>query len=290
MPQLNEISAPPDLTYLASFLTFRCRFKCSYCINHFKSLARRKELTASDWIEGLNRLVIPREMMVPITLQGGEPSSHREFYKIIRGLKKEFYIDLLTNLDFNIDEFMDQIPPDRLKRDVPYASIRVSYHPEFSELDTLLKKIEKMLSRGYSIGLFAVDTPANNIPEVRQKAVEHGIDFRTKEFLGFKDNRLYGEYLYPEAVSGLAFREVMCKNTEILIAPDGYIHKCHRDLYHGEYPVANLLDENLNIAFKDRSCGRFGECNPCDIKVKNNRFQEFGHCSVQIKSLETQLI
>ena len=32
-----------------------------------------------------------------------------------------------------------------------------------------------------------------------------------------------------------------------------------------------------------RPCDVYGHCNPCDIKVKTNRFQEFGHTSVQIE-------
>ena len=44
----------------------------------------------------------------------------------------------------------------------------------------------------------------------------------------------------------------------------------------------NILDEKLDIEFKFRSCNRFGKCSPCDLKIKNNRFQEFGACSVKV--------
>ena len=56
--QKKQTALPPDLTYLAAFLTFRCNFRCSFCINHYKTLAKRRELTADEWIEGLNRLSI----------------------------------------------------------------------------------------------------------------------------------------------------------------------------------------------------------------------------------------
>ena len=280
---MKEVYVPDELTYIGAFLTFRCHFGCSYCINRHNLLKPRDELTPKEWIKGLNRLEMRRKLMVPITLQGGEPSAYTGFIELIKGLKDEVYIDMLTNLDFDIEEFMREISPERLQRDVPYASIRVSYHPEFSELETLLKRIVRMQDNGYSIGLFAVDHPETDIDYVRDKALACGIDFRTKELLGNYKGKLYGLYKYPEAVNGSDLKMVECKTTELIIAPDGYIHRCHRDLYHGENPVGHILDENLSISFPFRKCTRYGECNPCDIKMKNNRFQQFGHCSVVIR-------
>lgn len=280
---MKEVIIPEELTYIGVFLTFRCSFGCSYCINQRKTLKRRGEITPQEWIDGLNRLLLNMDLMVPITLQGGEPSVYTGYLKVIKGLKDEFYIDMLTNLDFDIEEFMREIPPNRLQRDVPYASIRVSYHPEFSDLDRLLEKIVRLQDNGYSIGLFVVDHPETDIDSIKEKAVVLGVDFRTKEFLGVHDSNLYGQYKYPDAVNGKELKAVQCKTTEMLIAPDGYIHRCHRDLYHGENPVAHILDEDLSITFPFRGCDRYGECNPCDIKIKNNRFQQFGHCSVIIR-------
>ncbi|MFH1772635.1 MAG: hypothetical protein ABH872_07460 [Candidatus Omnitrophota bacterium] len=33
-------------------------------------------------------------------------------------------------------------------------------------------------------------------------------------------------------------------------------------------------------------CREFGYCNPCDIKVKTNRFLEAGHTAVDIRPIE----
>lgn len=283
---METVILPKQAAYIGAFLTFRCTFGCSYCINRHNKLNPRKELSPKDWIEGLNRFILRRENEIPITLQGGEPSRHDGFIDIIKGLHPSFYIDILTNLDFDIDRFMRDIPPERLQRDVPYGSIRVSYHPEISNLDILLDKITKMQNNGYSIGLFTVAHPDTDIELVRKKAEKRCVDFRTKEFLGVYKNKLYGNYKYPEAVNGKDLKKVQCRTTEIVVAPDGSIHKCHRDLYHGEYPLANILDKDLSISFPYRNCNRYGQCSPCDIKIKNNRFQEFGHTSVEIKNIE----
>jgi len=265
-------------TYIAAFLTFACNYKCNYCING--NVKARKHLTSNQWIDGLNRLQVERSQMTPITIQGGEPSCYKGFLKVLKGLKSDLYVDILTNLDFDIEDFMRAIPPERLQRNVPYASIRVSYHPESP--DGIFAKIAEMQTRGYDIGLFAVDHPEADIEAIREKSDAWGIDFRVKEFLGKYKNKLYGDYKYPDALSG-KLKNVKCKSNELLIAPDGNIHKCHKELYQGLNPLGSICDKDLKIQFKYRDCESGGGCNLCDLKIKNNRFQEFGSCAVEIK-------
>lgn len=279
---MNEVAVPREVTYIGVFLTFHCGYWCSYCINRHGGLQHCRELTATEWIEGLNRLKVEREWMVPVTLQGGEPSMHDGFIEVINGLRDDYYIDLLTNLDFDVADFMKRIPPGRLQRDVPYASIRASYHPEFASMEALLAKILKMKLGGYSIGLYAVEHPTLNLDRIAGLCRHLKIDFRTKEFLGEYKGEVYGVYKYPEAVDG-NLKDTSCRMTELLVAPDGYLYRCHRDLYLGKNRLGNLLDDGLKVEFKFRRCENFGACNPCDIKIKNNRFQEFGTCSAEIK-------
>lgn len=279
--KVKMVGVPKDLTYIGAFITFRCGYSCPYCITRHGELRPREEMSTVQWIEGLNRLSVPRESMVPVTLQGGEPSMRPSFIEMINCLSGRFYIDVLTNLDFDIDSFMRRVRPERLRRDVPYASIRVSYHPE-SDVNELLGKVIRMQSRGYSIGVFAVDHPHLDLGPIREMSKQMGIDFRMKEFLGRHEGRLYGTYKYPGAVDGEA-EEVECRMTQILVAPDGHLHRCHRDLYAGENPLGNLLDDDLKIEFKFQRCGNYGQCSPCNGKVKNDRFQRFGTCSMEIR-------
>lgn len=279
---LPEISIP-DCTYIGAFLTLRCNYACSYCINKHGTIKPRHEMSAAQWCEGLNRLKIDRGRMVPVTLCGGEPTVHREWSDIISGIKEEMYIDILTNLTFDLEEFMFAAPPSRWERDVPYPAIRISYHSEFANYDRLLDKALKLDIWGYPLAIYVVAHPTVNVEPLKRKAEKMGLDFRPKEFLGWHDGRLYGEYKYPEAVKGERVgRNVMCRTHELLISPDGNIHRCHRDLYSGENPVGHILDPGLKILFGSRECSEMGTCNECDCKVKNNRFQQFGSCSVEI--------
>src|SRR3990167_2949137 len=120
-----------NYNYCAVFLTLACQLKCSYCINvqqyeRATMVKGRKAMSARDWIVALNRIEARDDL--PITLQGGEPTVHPAFYEIINAVNKP--MDLLTNCMFNIDEFIAKVPTWKFKRNAPYASIRISYHPE----------------------------------------------------------------------------------------------------------------------------------------------------------------
>ena len=65
------------------------------------------------------------------------------------------------------------------------------------------------------------------------------------------------------------------------------MYRCHADLYKGRNPIGHILDEYFteDSIEEFRECSFFGDCNPCDVKVKTNRFQVFGHTSVEIRNI-----
>jgi hypothetical protein len=278
---LRPVALPEDCNYVAAFLTLGCNLTCSYCINHLSGEARRTTpMKGRDWIAGLNRLALKSDL--PVTLQGGEPSLHPHFIDIIVGLDPRIRIDILTNLQFDPHRFVDEVPPDRLNRDAPYAPIRVSYHPETMELEPTIGKIEVLTKAGFQVGLYSVDNDRfqAEIERARQTSIDRGIDFRMKDMLGPDGTR--ARYKYAGATGASTRRSCRCRTTELLISPSGTIHRCHHDLYNGILPLASILDEDLAIENVFRDCAFYGNCNPCDVKVKNNRHQIFGHTSVEI--------
>ncbi|KKS56675.1 MAG: hypothetical protein UV20_C0007G0012 [Candidatus Magasanikbacteria bacterium GW2011_GWA2_42_32] len=282
---MKSIIIPESYNYIAVFLTFSCNLRCSFCINDFGSVARttkRRLLSGKEWVEGLNRIVSRPDL--PITLQGGEPTLHKDFVYIINNIKPELNIDVLTNLrDEKI--FIGNIDPRRLKRDAPYASIRVSYHPEQMSLNELIRKVLKMQNNGFSVGIWGIMHPKQEIEILKAEKYckSLGIDFRTKEFLGTHKGKIYGQYRYPGAISKRDKKSVFCKTTELIIGPNGDIYRCTADVYEKRKSIGHILDPDFQIEDKFRLCEWFGHCNPCDIKVKTNRFQQFGHSSVEIK-------
>jgi len=299
---LPEIYLPSRYSYIGVFLTMACPYRCSYCINQFDyPRSSHPTMPAADWINALHRLTnLGRpDGQIPITLQGGEPSVHSGFYDIINQLSPNIKIDILTNLSFDVTKMIARVDPQRLKRQAPYASIRVSYHPEQTSLDELLQKVHRLQNAGFSIGVYGVMHPAQSdiILAASHRARNEGIDFRTKEFLGNYKGKLYGQYKYPRACTSsveqfsdqINFPDnpaVQCRTTELLIGPDGSVYRCHHDLYNAYQPIGHILDADFQIKDEFLSCSNYGHCNPCDIKVKTNRLQQFGHTSVEIKFSE----
>lgn len=282
--ELKSIQIPQTYNYIGVFITFACNLKCSYCINHFeKGIIKRKTISGKDWVLGLNRIISRYDL--PVSIQGGEPSLHPDFIYILNNLKPELNIDILTNLQFDVDEFIKMVSPDRIKRKSPYASIRSSFHLEQMDINDIIKKTLKMLEEGFSIGIWGVMHPKYEkvILDAKERCQKLGIDFRTKEFLGEYNGRLYGTYKYEGVCDKKFKKDVRCKTTELLIDSSGNIFRCHADLYGGWTPIGNILDPDFQIEDKFRDCSNFGHCNPCDVKVKTNRFQEYGHTSCEIE-------
>lgn len=271
---MKPIIIPKSYNYISAFLTFACNFKCHYCINKYNNLFGYTQMTTESWVMGLNRIKTTNDR--PVTLTGGEPTLYKGFYDLVNGINNDISLDLLTNGSFDVEEFMEQIPPYRMRRESKYASIRISYHPGYTNLDDLECVAKTLHDIGYSVGIWAVET--TDVQWIKTYFESLGIDFRVKEYLDSD----HGTYKYPEALDGKP-KSCLCKPSELLIAPDGRLFRCHSDLYRGINSYGHLLDEDLKLPEDFSSCDQMGLCNPCDIKMKFDRFQEVGHCSVTIK-------
>ena len=281
--------------YVAFFMTLNCNLRCPYCINLHDGGSRydrtgRKHMEAYEWINAANRLVLRDDL--PLTLQGGEPTLHKFFFRIVNEVRQEIKMDLMTNMMFNVDAFIKNVPAWRFTREAPYASIRVSYHPGQNRIEDLIDKTFKLQAAGFRIGLYGIMHPdeeiRKHILETQEKCLKLGIDFRTKEFLGEWGGKMYGTFKYEGSVCGDEVKSCECRTTELLVDPAGYVYKCHSDLYEGREPFAHILDEDFteDKIEEFRPCNVYGVCNPCDVKVKTNRFQIFGHTSVEIRNIK----
>jgi hypothetical protein len=295
-PDTAWITPKEHHNYVAFFLTLRCNLNCPYCINlHEKAsrglMGRRDMLTADEWIKAANRLVLRKDL--PLTLQGGEPTLHKGFYRITNEVKPEIKMDLMTNMMFDVHEFIRHVPVWRFSRKAPYAPIRVSYHPGQNRIEDLIAKTKIMQDAGFRVGLYGILHPdgklAAHVRKVEEQCLNQGIDFRVKEFLGCYRHRLFGTFKYADSVMGRKKYHCECRTTEVLVDPSGNLFRCHADLYHARSPIAHVLDTDFNENGIDifRTCSHYGRCNPCDVKVKTNRFQIFGHTSVEIQNVRT---
>lgn len=301
---MDHLKIPEEYKYISAFLTFRCNLNCGFCLNAFDKSFKRKrnEISGEEWTSGLNRIESRED--VPITFSGGEPTLHSDFFYIINNVKKSLHIDLLTNLQWGkdgIERFMHEVDPERLKRNSKYPSIRVSYHPEqMGNGEKLVESAKILKNAGYSIGIYAVQYPSSEqleaITQMQFKCRDAGVEFRVKDYTGVysgKDdtgnefNITYGNYSkYPKSAFQNKTTKCLCKTTELLIGPNGKVYRCHRDLFAEEYAIGQINNADFKIENKYRECSKYGQCHPCDVKVKTNFKQEGGHTSVEIKDLQ----
>lgn len=248
-------------------------------------------MSSKDWVTALNRIEARDDL--PITLQGGEPTVHPHFYQIINGVNKP--MDLLTNCQFDVDKFIENVPTNKFKRNAPYASIRVSYHPEQMELDDTVKRVSRLLKAGYQVGVWSVLVPEwqkHIMEEAKPAFTAAGIDYRVKEMLdgGSQYGSQCGTYKYPDAVGSKIRRSCVCRTSELLVAPDGSIHRCHSDVYNLRKGIGHALDPEFQLDRKFRECQVFGDCVACDIKIKTNRLQIPNWTSVEILNIQPSVL
>lgn len=352
---LNPINIPEHVNYIGVFLTLGCNLNCSYCINDPIQEGKRNErfdfkvsphLTAEEWARGLERL---NGGSVPLTLQGGEPTlyfgSGKEggnFYDLIQEYTGTRPMDLLTNLQFDPEKFIRKLGGNHYKlvRDAPYPSIRVSYHHDEMEKKSggIGRLVDKVLQLGElglkvsseksqsDVGIYMVEHP-ENLPwchRARDICKVEGVVFEGKPFLGIDGSGvLHGKYLYPFStiLEGTQTLDCSCRTTEVLVAPSGFIYRCHHDLYESEQkgrlvlmdrfemgmdfqeylnkhisrfqypPTGHILARDIDLSHSFRSCSAYGNCIGCDTKVKNDRFQSLeddgvAHTSVEIRGVE----
>ncbi len=302
---MKKMRLQEEFNYISAFLTFRCNLSCKYCLNTFENgfSRKREELSGKQWIEALNRL----ETQVPITFTGGEPFVHKDFIDIIKGVKPELKLEILTNLYSNSDnlkktleKFVAEINPERINRSIPYHSIRASYHPEqMQNPELLVDNVKMLMDAGFKVGIYTVNSPfpedAAKITQMQFRCLNKGVDFRIKDFVGLYEGKdrlgksfsiLYGDYSkYQDSVFQGETRKVLCRTPELLIAPNGSVFRCHRDLYSQEFPVGNITSPDFKAEYKFRECSRYGDCHPCDVKSKTSHKQELGYTTVDVKEI-----
>lgn len=290
---MQSVRLPSDYDYVAVYLTDRCPLRCEYCITEHNDTRfitgtdAAKRLKPEEWATALNRLVLPEG--VPVTLQGGEPFVYPGIWELLDQIEQP--IDILTALPrlASPDKFRKLKPATlkRLNRGAVYPNVRVSYHVGQNQIEDLIERV-KPLEEFFAIGIYAVDHPKNKaeVERARELCARANVFFKTKEFLGFHEGKLYGTYKYPEAAGGKRTgQKVNCKNSVLILGPDGNAYRCHSDLYHKRVGDAfgNVLDAGFQVEDKFRPCAQFGLCSECDVKVKTNHNQQFGYTSVTIE-------
>lgn len=103
-------------------------------------------------------------------VSGGEPSTYREFFELVRLLTKEHSLEICTNLSWDVAKLVPQIPPGTLK-------IAPTFHPTFADFDTFFKKVVKVKEYLPNFQIYYVAHPGqiSQMPQRSQLFKEEGI-------------------------------------------------------------------------------------------------------------------
>lgn len=288
--ELPPLTLPSRINYVAFFLTLSCVQNCAYCLvsqgNGNPKGHGRPAMSPQDWVRAAGR--ITTRMDLPITLQGGEPTLSPALPALAAETRPGTKLDMLSSLPPKAMATLLGMPRSRFIREAPYAPIRVTFHPGSGSLDNFIQQVMALIKAGFQVGVYGLEYPdpslREQVAEAQERCQALGLDFRTKEFLGPWKGSLYGTYTYENAVGAAQTMTATCRTSDLLVAPDGFIHRCHADLYSGRDPIGHILAPGFSGHELEefRPCEHYGRCNPCDVKLTTNRHQIYGFTSVEI--------
>ncbi len=287
---MRSIQVPQNYDYVGVYLTNTSHLPHANCTTiHHETIydsQQSNQLTASEWIKGLNRLQLPTG--VPLTLQGTEPFLYNSIWQILENVHHK--IDILTTLPSFLtkEHFLNLKTLQWNIRKAPCSTIRVSYHRGQHDYRQLIRRIAE-LQEVVSIGLYYKDHQVcehEHYIKLKECADDFGVMLRKQEFLGRCNGRIYGNFLYKDAAEGkLKGTEILYKNTALPIGPDGNIYRCHADLHLNRINMAlgNILDENFEFPDSNLYDENYSECG---VKVQANHNQICDYSLVDIKPLD----
>ena len=232
---------------LRIYPTLECNLSCPYCVNEQGTVCASKSLFAQkspeEWSRAINR--IGRG----VVFTGGEPTLYRGFYHLLNLIDEKIKIILYSNLNFNAEEFIDEV-----QREIVFY---LSYHPSYGSHYTFIENYKKMLEAGrYQLTVHAILWMKQKkfIREVKRDFNKSGIPL----------------ILDSDQMPGFAgcqqkFRvKARCRKHIILIAPDGTRYQCVSKLIRQVDPRENIIDVELQRKELDTLCNDYGFCAACD--------------------------
>ena len=177
----NRANIPPNRCFFTWDIHYACNFKCTYCFfcdsweeqkkkNRYPGLERWKQI----WDD-----IYKKYGGGHIHISGGEPFCYPDIIEITKHLIKNFTVEFDTNLSWDVDKFMSEIRPGKVK-------FAASFHPH-------LVKIKKLKDAGYDFGInyVAYPTQLEKMPYYKQKISQLHVSFDVMPFRGKYQGKEY---------------------------------------------------------------------------------------------------
>ncbi len=167
---------------------YACNYRCSYCF-----LAGKWDIAAKEnrypgvnkWLEIWDS-IYDKYGSCHIHFSGGEPFIYPHFFDLITELVKRHTLEFSTNLSFDVTSFIEKIDSQKVR-------ICASFHPEFSNFNEFLNKVNLLRKYNFSVLIAYVAYPPylERMKKVKAECDRSGIRLSVQPFRGIFNNRKY---------------------------------------------------------------------------------------------------
>ena len=254
---------------------YACNYNCSYCYTPKpESSSFPKDHKYQTTYRGVREVVKAWENIAQrygscrIRMDGGEPSMYPKFPEIVRELSAMHYLQMKTNLSFDVDNFVQWGDPARVRIDA-------SFHCEHILLAPFLAKLKTLKENNFKVIVsFVTYPPLMRDVEVYKSAIEElGVPFIIHPFSGeYQGKRYPDNYSKTEAVQitaadhksvteldwrkedAVAKEKKQCRMGQMYarIYPDGSVYRCCTA--DGLTALGNIYDGSFALLDEPASC------------------------------------
>jgi molybdenum cofactor biosynthesis enzyme MoaA len=255
-------------------MLYDCNYRCAYCFfeGKWEEYQKRNTYLAVDKL--VAHWSRAREKYGPINLiiTGGEPFIYPNFIEIIKRLSEIcFHINISSNSSGDLNSFVEEISPKNV-------SLSLSYHPQFDDLETFIKRLLFIRKHQFSgcINLVAYPAFINKIKGYQDKFAAISEPLKTIPFFGEYRGKIYPQsYTTGEqeviGIDASWFKKVkrqglMCQAGQktALVFPDGKVARCGQ--VGDEFILGNFFDPQFNLSDKKLPCpAEFCPCGEDEI-------------------------
>ncbi|MGE4357604.1 MAG: glycosyltransferase [Candidatus Omnitrophota bacterium] len=241
-------------------LIMRCNYRCPYCFNdgHWEDLEKLNFLySTEEWLNFWRR-VYNKYGEIHITISGGEPFIYPDFVKLLSNITKMHTLGIVTNLSWNIKNFIKIMSPERIK-------IYPSFHPYSTDINNFMDKMRKLDNLGWKyLGVVIVAYP----PILKELEFyinlfrQNGFYPWINPYIGYYNNRKYPEsyseeerrYLFKVSdnrdfveyqLKGYSGKGRLCHTGEFYfrVHPDGWLFRCANSV-----PIGHIKNHNFSLS------------------------------------------
>lgn len=184
----NRANIPPNRCFFTWDIHYACNFKCSYCFfcNSWEEEKKKNRYPGLEKWKQIWDDIYKKYGGGHVHISGGEPFCYPDIMEITKHLIKNFTVEFDTNLSWDVDKFMKEIGPERVK-------FAASFHPQFAKFEEHLIKIKKLKDAGYDFGINYVAHPTQleKMPYYKQKIGELHVSFDVMPFRGQYQGKEY---------------------------------------------------------------------------------------------------